>query len=457
MNKTQADYSQRVIRPLTRFGIAQYILSVLSLVLSIWIAGAIVSAMGSVVNAAPPLSPESVQPGKWCWMEMTSDPTAIFSVPDIPRPGYLEQIVDPVFKTKITRITGDPGTPIITKDGQQIGIWGNVAKHHYSKDQPWNSDESLIHLVRNTEGGSPDSLFLDGQTYEVLFARSVPGDNRWHPTDPDLKIYVAGNRLGYFNVRTGSDTVIRRFTEYSRVDMGPYEGNLSLDGRTVVLYGDNSEVFAYSLSENKKYPTKVASGIDWASISPLGNYVVIMYTDTDTQVFDLNMNFISRFTVNHNHYDMGIDENGDEVAVGISKSYAYDGLIIKHRLSDAAFTKLTTGGYGIHTSTRNNLLPGWSYSSFVSVRNRYRDEVTAVKMDGSETVRRFCHMHNKDTDYLAEAMPVPSHDGKRVIFSSNWNGADARPVGAYVVDARAPCNSLANFLYPPSNLYIETH
>ena len=105
MNKTQADYSQRVIRPLTRFGIAQYILSVLSLALSIWIAGAIVSTMGGVVNAASTISPESIQPGKWCWMEMNSDPTAIFSVSDIPRPGYLEQIVDPVFKTKITRIT----------------------------------------------------------------------------------------------------------------------------------------------------------------------------------------------------------------------------------------------------------------------------------------------------------------------------------------------------------------
>jgi len=101
---------------------------------------------------------------------------------------------------------------------------------------------------------------------------------------------------------------------------------------------------------------------------------------------------------------------------------------------------MTTGGYAIHTSFRNTKLPGWSYSSFTSARALYRDEIVAVKTDGSETVRRFCHMHNNQTDYLSEAMPVPSQDGKRIIFSSNWGEISGRPVGTYVVDARAACS-----------------
>jgi hypothetical protein len=134
---------------------------------------------------------------------MGDNPQPTFAVPDIPKPKYLNTIIDPVFVTKITRISGDPGTKIMTKNGEAIGAWGTVVKHHYSKDQPWNVDESLIHLTRNI-GGSPSDIFLDGETYEVLFARSVLGsEDRWHATNPALKFYVNGNQIRYFNVYTG--------------------------------------------------------------------------------------------------------------------------------------------------------------------------------------------------------------------------------------------------------------
>ena len=382
-----------------------------------------------------------------CWAEMMDDPLETFDIPNTPRPAYLESTIDPIFGTRLTRITGDPGSDIVTADGAKIGTWGDVAKHHYAKDQPWNADETLIHLSRNVNG-SPGDLFLDGETYQVRFARSVPGhDNRWHPVDPALKVYVDGNGIGTFNVYTGAQKVIRTFAEYTRLDMGPWEGNLSYDGKMVALYAKRpdggNDVFAYDLNSNVKYPVKDlgTTSIDWASISASGNYVVIMYGDTDTQVYDLSMGLLSRFTVNHNHYDLGLDLAGEDVAAGISKNSSYDGLVIAHRLKDAAFSALTTGGYAIHTSTRNNLLPGWAYSSFHPTRARYRDEIVAISTDGKEAVRRFGHMHNNQTDYLAEAMPVPSHDGKRVLFSSNWNASNGRPVGAYVFDARVACET----------------
>lgn len=385
---------------------------------------------------------------KWCWNKLVDDPKATFSVPNNSRPEYLKYVGDPVFGTKIIRITGDPATAIISKKGEKIGVWGDVVKHHYSKDQPWNSDGTLLHLTRNVNG-SPAHLFLDGETYEVLFTRAIPGhDNRWHPTNPSLKVYLEANQIGYFNVYNNERTVLRTFPEYSRIELGPWEGNLSYDGRMAVFYAQRRrgghDVFSYDMVDNIKYPIKDLgnAAIDWASISPGGRYVVIMYNDTDTRVFDLNMKYLTRFTVNHNHYDLGIDEEREEIAVGVSKKSRYDGLIIKHRLRDSKLTKMTTGGYAIHTSVRNRFLPGWSYSSFSPSRARYRDEIVAVKMDGSEKVRRLCHMHNIQIDYLSEAMPVPSQDGKRVIFSSNWGKTKGRPVSTYVVDVRVPCPHL---------------
>jgi hypothetical protein len=52
------------------------------------------------------------------------------AMPDIPKPPYLTPIVDPVFGCRITRISGDAGSPIRNLDGK----WGHVVRHHYSKD-----------------------------------------------------------------------------------------------------------------------------------------------------------------------------------------------------------------------------------------------------------------------------------------------------------------------------------
>ena len=59
------------------------------------------------------------------------------------KPGYLRSVVDPDFGTIITRITGDPGTPI----GNGIsGNWPTVAYHNYPKDPVWTADQKLLVL-----------------------------------------------------------------------------------------------------------------------------------------------------------------------------------------------------------------------------------------------------------------------------------------------------------------------
>jgi hypothetical protein len=141
------------------------------------------------------------------------------------------------------------------------------------------------------------------------------------------------------------------------------------------------------------------------------------------------------------HYDLTVDENGDEVAVGVSKSKPDEGRVIKRRLRDGKVTVLTAGGYASHTSTRNVDRPGWAY---ITYQNRdsnskwgsYRDEVVAVKLDGSMTVERLAHLHTKKLDYVTEAHAVPSPDGRRILWASNWESDTGRPIGTYVADTR---------------------
>jgi len=54
--------------------------------------------------------------------------------------------VDPVFGTRVERITNDPGMPTLPLSGR----WGRDARHVYSTQQPWNSDGTL--LVIDSQG-----------------------------------------------------------------------------------------------------------------------------------------------------------------------------------------------------------------------------------------------------------------------------------------------------------------
>ena len=359
---------------------------------------------------------------------------------NVPEPKYLESYVDPVFKTTVTRITGVPGSDIPNITGK----WAAIARHHYSKDAAWNCDQSILFLERHQ--GNPTALFLDGTTYQPLFGWKEPGtETRWHPKKPGVMVYVKDNLIGYWDVRQDTTQMAVSFPGYADFHIGPWEGNLSRDGRRIVIEGRKGKdhiAFAYDFEEGRKYPDlnlNDVADVDWVSISASGKFIVLNgqiqgQTSDQTQVYDLAGNKVGGLWEQHgrpSHYDLTIDENGDDVAVGSSRSGADDGRVIKRRLNDGKVTVLTAGGYASHTSTRNVNRPGWAY---VTYQHRgptwppYWDEVDAVKLDGSMTVERIAKLHTKRTDYLTESQAVPSPDGNRVLWASDWEAASGRPI-----------------------------
>jgi hypothetical protein len=379
----------------------------------------------------------------------------------ISAPGYLESYIDPAFGSKITRITGHPGDPI---PGLEHVRWPEVARHGYSKRPAWNADGSLLILERC------DGLILDGATFRPLFIPDRPGECRWHPTRPERMIFVKGDAIGTFDVHSGATEVVARFPGYAGLKIGPGEGNLSADGNRIALAGmrDGRLVgFAFDLQRHVKHPdiefcrvglTVKSDGIpdymDWISISAGGEFVVVngrMDAPMDngrngsdrTLVFNLEGRQVTEMWTEYgrpSHYDMTVDEAGDEVAVGVSKSPPDQGRVIKRRLSDGRVTVLTPGGYASHTSTRNTRRPGWAYVSYQvrGERMPYRDEIVAVKLDGSLTVERLAHLHTNKTDYVTESHGVPSPDGRKALWATNWNAASGRPVGACVLEVQEP-------------------
>ena len=331
------------------------------------------------------------------------------------KPGYLESIIDPLFGSKITRVVDDS--------------WGDVCRHHYSLDQAWNADQTVIWLNKGCD------KFIDGNTYAVLpNLKFPPGEARWHPTDSKAMIYIKNNTLGKWNPFTGDNVILHIFSGYTNLYIGPSKGNLSNDGGMIVLYSTSSKKgFAYDILHNVKYPDidlSAESRVDFVSISALGKYVIASVGDDSSKIFDLQGNQVGNWSEYGcpSHYDFTVDQNGDEVAVGVCKT-GYNG-IVKRRLSDGQITVIFPMGAG-HTSARNIRRPGWVYVTGLYYAP-YLNEILAIKLDGT-AFERIAWIPNNEVDYESETHGSPSLDGKKVIVASNWN-IGSRPVQSYVVE-----------------------
>jgi hypothetical protein len=115
------------------------------------------------------------------------------------------------------------------------------------------------------------------------------------------------------------------------------------------------------------------------------------------------------------------------------------------RLRDGLMTPLTDPTKEAevrHVSTRNLARQGWAYVGYVPTPGtRFADEIVAVRLDGTQTVERLVHKHTHDSGcYRCEAHSVPSRDGKRVMWASNWmsngTGGSSSAIEAYIADTR---------------------
>jgi hypothetical protein len=358
------------------------------------------------------------------------------------KPGYLETFIDPYFGSKITRVSGDRGQsiPIIG------GTWPQDCRNHFQKDPPWNADGSVLFLTKGCK------MFLDGNTYHPLDLKTPSGPARFHPAKPDIMIVLPknGNTIEQFNLRKGTSITIATFSGYSGLSYMS-EGNISGDGRWIAPHAVKSGkhvTFAYDMKEKKKFPDIDLTGwdIDWVSICFSGKYVVVNGKGTQndvTQVYDSTTGRkvgAQWSSYGHpSHYDLGIDQSGNDVAVGVAKSSPNQGQCIMRRLKDGTEGALCPAGS--HTGTRNAHRPGWAYIQSTH-KGLYVNEVIAVELtwEGEPVIERLAYVPNVKAGYLSETHGAVSFDGRKFCAVSNWGIRDGQ-VQAYVVDITDLCGS----------------
>lgn len=358
--------------------------------------------------------------------------------------GYLVPATDAKFGSKVVKVT-NPNQAV-----PGLGLrWGNVAIHHYSIDQAWNADQTLLALDRGTK----PKVFLDGRTYRPLMARPTPGEVRWHPRRPDDMIFVAPRAVGLWNVRTDTVAALKSFTDYRDAGFGDYKGNPSDDGAMIAVTATRSDgkrvVFAYNLETGRQYPDIDVSSeheVGHTTISPTGSHIIVYSRPTELlrsrsrRIFTTEGELLQSWTEYERpgHGDFAVDRNGDEVFIGRSKSLPERWQIIARRLVDGQVSILSPPCLASHVSKRNLRDPDWIVATFPLKDPRpgfapYAGEIAAISMDGMQRVRRLAETHSVPNGYLTEPHGSPSPDGRRVIFASNWGDKDG-PIAAYVAE-----------------------
>ena len=111
---------------------------------------------------------------------------------DMTKPGYLQTLADPTFGTPVTRITADPGTPLllpVNTGGTATIVWSGAVRTRYVTDSSWNVDGSLM-MLRSYDPGMTYHVALDGTTYQPQFLATLPTSNyRWsqNPATPNVQ------------------------------------------------------------------------------------------------------------------------------------------------------------------------------------------------------------------------------------------------------------------------------
>jgi len=397
---------------------------------------------------------------------LLTNSTTYWPAPTLSKPEYLKPITDPTFGTKITRIVGNPGDPIPNIPGV---VWAaQQERHEYSKTQVWNCDQSMMYLGRHYP-----NLWLDGNTYQVLFTRpSKPSDRTllWSHTEPNI-MYHTGmsgqSHIGKWDVVKNVSTELIDLRAYSSCSLGEGEGNFCADGTKAAIYGirksDGKDVVFVVDVVNKTKGVDIEAPHDFlgrpafdnCTLSYLGNYVIINYGPDPGDFIRVHKASDGTLVWTEtryglpSHFDVQIDQNGDEVIAGVAKSGVVGvpntGIIIKRKLSDGTITALTKTGYASHTSGRNLKRPGWVFVTHQNLQTNtqylpYINEIDAVRLDGSR-VERICNVRVDKyllpggDQYYFESHGCPSPDGLRVIFASDWDKG-AYPVQVYVADFR---------------------
>ncbi len=377
-------------------------------------------------------------------------PSTYVATNNDPMPGYLQEITDSTWGTKIKRISN------------------TTHRNSYPKQQPWNKDGTRMFLGYGFR-------LLDGNTYVDLGDSVRPYGVEypvWSNVNSDRMWGCSENQpyLKRFSVASNSWSTHHTFAGKGHISLGDYEGNISdTDNAIALIYNTVAGgsgtwgVVTYNPLTNVELASRnIGTGElnhpNNCQVSRSGVYTIIEHGDNGTGpnqgtwLYDTaTLTPIRRIATDRPHADNGRDAAGNDIFV-----YVGAGGVRSHRLDNGADILLIGGIYGAgHVSCTNYERPGWAYlsSNYRSVCIAGSDQLAAVKTDGSGIVQVFGFAHAAgDQNYDRAPHMAASRDGSRVAFGSNWGGATMYGFVAYKGAGTPPPPPTGG--YPPTSSLV---
>ncbi|WP_397362957.1 T9SS type A sorting domain-containing protein [Olleya sp. R77988] len=380
------------------------------------------------------------------------------------KPAYLGTVTNPSFpNTTITRISNATA--------------GNFIVPMYNTIQAWNADESLMIVY----GGGNHQL-LNGQDY--TFIRNLTDINPddleavfWSFTDPDVLFYMDNNNdnLYSYNVQTQVNTAIVNLRTVS----GCASGNGMSGGNDIQMMSWDSDVFSFRCGNTSAFYYRISTAtLTQFNIANL-NYTAPMPFPSGNlffhngNVYDTNGDFVRALNVNGTeHACLGKLSNGDDAYFAISfeqgPSGGCQGTLVAHNattgncfsvtpVSDYAYPK---SGTHMSALAHNNTEGGWVAVSSLGFQQDgvqiLDQELFIAKVNEFDAdVYRVAHHRSDedDIDYWGEPHVTISPSGTRLLFGSDWSGAeDGVSVDSYI--ANLHINSLSTISFKNTALSV---
>ena len=376
--------------------------------------------------------------------------------PNLILPNYLDSITD----------ASVPDAISIKRITQYEPNWNWYPVHDYTKIQPWNADVSIYKF-------SAVAIY-DASTHQMI--RELPGGQiypcYWSNTNPDLMYsFRESGYIRTYSVSTNTVTDMNTNIQgYDIVKLGPGEGNIDNNDKYVALIGkrgSDMDVIVFDLQLNQIVHTEIFAGawgngndapeyIDWVSVSQSGNYVGIMWNHNTTsqsnpfnnhygvEIYNTtDMQYLRRIANYGNHGDFGYAQDGNEVFV---QFWGQSGTLNMYYLNGNGRVVLSSNSdfdSEGHVSCRNINRPGYAY-----VSQDYQDhsgQIIAFKLDNSSLVEHFGHHFSTSSSYLKSPMPVPSPNGDKIMFKSDFGDSTTDVV--YVFETKVNNNTTnVNFI-----------
>ena len=338
----------------------------------------------------------------------------------------------------------DPETgAYLTRVGDESTHGSGNTGHNYSSTPVWNCENNLILI-----GDNPAYILADGgstnnpDNYQTAYTCNPPSWARWSNLDP-FKMFGTqnGDEFVSMDIRTDVRTTLHTFTGYSNLSIGDGEGKQDRNDQYICLIGiksGNKHIVVYDIINDTFDELDLgssASDLDSATVSPLGNYVVLTWKTDGTgaeqgfQRYDIDLTNRTSLYAWSQHDDIGIDFNGDEVLVTLvadPTQWSNNNYIVMVRLSDGLVTPIfndTDGGiWGAHFSVaaeRN----GFVYVSENLASNEVvANRCFALPLDPSSAnlIEIYgSHHSNRTISYLHEAKVSVNRTGTKMCFDTN--------------------------------------